>query len=132
MQRMKIAARSRQLAGLALLLLTVSGCVGAPLKPTLKDRTPIAGCSERAAGLSPPPPPESDLPELIAPDTRAVDWAAEYRRLYAVADGVVLDWIEAYTGAVRANTSNVKLRTNTADCLDAHRKPPTFWQRLFG
>lgn len=131
MLRSKTVARWRQPALLALLLPIVSGCGSAPLKPTLKDRTPPAGCSERIAGLPLPHPPASDLPAEI-PAGVAADWQREYRQLYAVAAGVTLDWMEAYTGAARAYTSEVRLRGNTADCLDRHRTQPTFWQRLFG
>lgn len=131
MKRSKTAARWLLPALLALLLPIVSGCGSAPVKPSLKDKAPPAGCSERIAGLPLPPPPESDLPAAL-PAGVARDWQREYRQLYDVAAGVTLDWMEAYTGAARAYTSEVRLRGNTADCLDAHRAPPSFWRRLFG
>ena len=126
------ASRWLQLALLGPLLPIVSGCASAPGKHSLKDSAPPAGCSERTAGLPLPPPPANELPAEIPPGV-AVDWQAAYRSLYGIAEGLDLDWSEAYTGAARAYTSEVRLRTNTADCLDAHRAPPPgFWQRLFG
>lgn len=131
MLRPKTAAPWLRLALLALLLPIAAGCVNVALKPSLKDKAPPAGCSERIAGLPLPAPPSSDLPAEL-PVGIARDWQAEYRALYAIADDLTLDWSESYTGAARAYTSEVRLRTNTADCLEAHRNPPTFWQRMFG
>lgn len=132
MQRSKIAEQWLLLALPALLMSIASGCVGVPSKPLLKERTPLAGCSERTAGLPLTPPPENDLPAEIPQGVKR-DWQAEYRNLYAVAELLTLDWMEAYTGAARAYTSEVRLRSNSADCLDAHRAPPkSWWQRLIG
>lgn len=132
MKASKIAARWLLPALLALLLPIVSGCANAPAKRSLKDSTPLAGCSERIAGLPLPPPPETDIPPEL-PIGIAADWELEYRRLYLRAASVSLDWMEAYTGAARAYTSEVRLRGNTADCLDAHRAPAkTWWQRITG
>lgn len=132
MKPSRTAARWRLPALLALLLPIVAGCGNVPARPSLKDSTPLAGCSERTAGLPLPPPPETELPAEIPPGV-AVDWQAAYRSLYGIAEGLDLDWSEAYIGAARAYTSEVRLRANTADCLDAHRAPPPgFWQRLFG
>ena len=126
------ASRWLLLALLALLLPIVSGCASAPARHSLKDSAPPAGCSERTAGLPLTPPPATELPEAL-PIGIVADWQAEYRRLYGIAATVELDWIGAYTGAARAYTSEVQLRTNTADCLDAHRAPArTWWQRLTG
>ena len=131
MKASKITARWLLPALLALLLPIVSGCANAPAKRSLKDSTPLAGCSERIAGLPLPRPPAADLPPEIPPGL--ADWEAEYRDLYALAASLTLDWMEAYTGAARAYTSEVRLRTNTADCLDAHRAPAkTWWQRITG
>ena len=132
MKASKIAARWLLPVLLALLLPIVSGCANAPAKHSLKDSAPPAGCSERTAGLPLPPPPATELPAAL-PAGIALDWQAEYRRLYTAASGIELDWMEAYTGAARAYTSEVQLRTNTADCLDAHRAPArSWWQRLTG
>lgn len=126
------ASRWLLLALLGPLLAIVSGCASAPGKHSLKDSAPPAGCSERTAGLPLTPPPASELPAEL-PIGIVADWQAEYRRLYGIAAGVELDWMESYTGAARAYTSEVKLRTNTAECLDAHRAPPkSLWQRLRG
>lgn len=126
------ASRWLLLALLGPLLPIVSGCANAPAKHSLKDRAPLAGCSERTAGLPLTPPPASELPAEL-PIGIVADWQTEYRRLYGIAASVELDWMESYTGAARAYTSEVKLRTNTADCLDAHRAPPkSLWQRLRG
>ena len=91
-----------RLAILLPLLLTMTACSNGPLKPTLKDSVPIAGCNERSAGLPLPPPPLTKL---------------------------LLDWQEAYIGASRAYTSVVELRIVTADCMDAHRTPKKWWKR---
>lgn len=100
----KIARPWPLLAVLTLLLLTTSGCASVSSKPTVKDYAPKGGCSERNAGLSfPAPPPTDDL----------------------------LDWKLAYLEGARAHASVVELRIVTADCLDSHRNPPGFWQRLF-
>ena len=132
MKASKIAARWLLPVLLALLLPIVNGCANAPAKRSLKDSAPLAGCSERIAGLPLPPPPATELPEAL-PIGIAADWQAEYRRLYGIAALVELDGMEAYIGAARAYTSEVKLRTNTADCLDAHRAPQkSLWQRLRG
>lgn len=126
------ASRWLLLALLGPLLAIVSGCASAPGKHSLKDSAPPAGCSERTAGLPLPPPPATELPAAL-PAGIALDWQAEYRRLYTAASGIELDWMEAYTGAARAYTSEVQLRTNTANCLDAHRAPArSWWQRLTG
>ena len=126
------ASRWLLLALLGPLLPIVSGCANAPAKRSLRDNAPLAGCSERTAGLPLPPPPATELPAEL-PVGIALDWQAEYRRLYTAASGIELDWMEAYTGAARAYTSEVQLRTNTADCLDAHRAPArSWWQRLTG
>ena len=132
MKASKIAARWLLPVLLALLLPIVSGCANAPAKRSLRDSAPLAGCSERTAGLPLPPPPATELPAEL-PVGIALDWQADYRRLYTAASGIELDWMEAYTGAARAYTSEVQLRTNTADCLDAHRAPArSWWQRLTG
>ena len=132
MKASKIAARWLLPVLLALLLPIVSGCASAPGKHSLKDSAPPAGCSERTAGLPLTPPPATELPPEL-PIGIAADWQAEYRRLYGLAATIELEWMGAYTGAARAYTSEVKLRTNTADCLDEHRAPPkSLWQRLRG
>ena len=92
-------ASKRSLALLALLTLTSCASLG---KPTLARSVPPAGCSERAAAMTPPGPPATD------------DW-----RLWAL----------AYTGAVNAFTDSENKRRATADCLDAHRKPRHWWSR---
>ena len=126
------ASRWLLLALLGPLLPIVSGCASAPGKHSLKDSAPPAGCSERIAGLPLTPPPATELPPEL-PIGIVADWQAEYRRLYGIAATVELDWMGAYTGAARAYASEVNLRTNTADCLDAHRAPPkSLWQRLRG
>lgn len=126
------ASRWLLLALLGPLLAIVSGCASAPGKHSLKDSAPPAGCSERTAGLPLTPPPATELPPEL-PIGIAADWQAEYRRLYGIAATVELEWMGAYTAAARAYTSEVKLRTNTADCLDEHRAPPkSLWQRLRG
>lgn len=92
-------ALKRSLWLLALLTLTSCASLG---KPTLERSVPQAGCSERAAAMTPPPPPDS------------TDW-----RLWAL----------AYVGAVNADTDSENKRRATADCLDAHRKPQHWWNR---
>ena len=81
-----------------------------------------AACRLQRADCGPAPPAGA-----------VVDGQAAYRDLYSVAMVVTLGWSEAYTGAARAYTSEVRLRTNTADCLDAHRAPTApWWRRMFG
>lgn len=104
MKSTKTAAPWPMLAAPALAMLLMSGCSSVSTKPTLSDAVPKAGCSERTAGLSYPPPPTTDA---------------------------LLDWKLAYLEGTRAFTSVVDLRIVTADCLDKHREKPGFFKRLF-
>lgn len=104
MKSTKTALLSAPFVALLLLLLITLGCSSVSTKPTLEDSVPKGGCSERTAGLSYPPPPATED---------------------------LLDWKLAYLEGARAFTSVVDLRIVTADCLDAHRKKPGFFERLF-
>ena len=86
--------------GLLLVLLTLTSCASLG-KPTLARSVPQAGCSERAAAMTPPAPPSTNN---------------------------YLLWALAYTGAVNAYTDSENKRRATADCLDEHRKPKRWWQ----
>lgn len=87
---------------LALLMLTSCASRG---KPIAVPSPPIAGCSERAIALTPPPPPDSD----------------DYRL-----------WARAYTGAVGAYEDSENKRAATADCLDSHKVDTSKWWSRYG
>lgn len=87
-----------------LALLTLTSCASRG-KPIAVPSPPIAGCSERAIALTPPPPPNSD----------------DYRQ-----------WAKAYVGAVGAYEDSENKRAATADCLDRHKVDASKWWTRYG
>lgn len=88
-----------KLTPLLLALLTLTSCASRG-KPISVPSVPIAGCSERAIALTPPPPPNT----------------TDYR-----------PWAKAYVGAVGAYEDSENKRGATADCLDAHKVDVSKW-----
>lgn len=86
-----------------LAMLTLTSCASRG-KPISVPSAPIAGCSERAIALTPPPPPNT----------------TDYR-----------PWARAYVGAVGAYEDSENKRGATADCLDAHVVEVNSWMKRF-